>query len=215
MPKVPHHDRLVSIETLARDARVLPGIRRDCALADRDAVLDQLREDKEAARHHKLVLDHPPRSRLTAATWRLIDGAESSRSTRTARGRSGSTPAGPASAAATWPQSSACRSGRPRSTFTSTRPSRLARRSTVSRCSGAGSWSRSSWTSSSGGTGSPWSVPRRSEAPGIPLDAASLDGWAPDFPAAVVEGEDRPQRRRLGRSRHRGDPAVLPDAGGA
>lgn len=51
MPSLPHHDRLVSIETLARDARAMPGIRKDALTQIVKLALDQLGDDKERARH--------------------------------------------------------------------------------------------------------------------------------------------------------------------
>lgn len=49
-PTIPHHDRFVSIESLARDARSLPGIRKDALTQIVTLALDQLRDEKERLR---------------------------------------------------------------------------------------------------------------------------------------------------------------------
>lgn len=64
-PTIPHHDRLVSIESLARDARALPGIRKDALTRIVSLALEQLGEDREHARPK--TLGPPPPAQIQAA----------------------------------------------------------------------------------------------------------------------------------------------------
>lgn len=48
--KIPHHDRLVAIESLARDARALPALRKDVLTRIVTLALEQLGEDRQRAK---------------------------------------------------------------------------------------------------------------------------------------------------------------------